>query len=82
MMSDTRGPVLGLDVGGQLGLELEHGAALLSLALEVRQLVQGLVRVHPLEVASVKIKNINAGLTRRSILGSVFPTKFFLSLDS
>ena len=59
-MSDTRGPVLGLDVGGQLGLELEHGAALLSLTLEVRQLVQGLVRVHPLEVASVKIKNINA----------------------
>ena len=35
--------MLGLDVGGQLGLELEHGAALLSLALEVRQLVQGLV---------------------------------------
>lgn len=52
MMSDTRGPVLGLDVGGQLGLELEHGAALFSLALEVRQLVQGLVRMHPLEVTS------------------------------
>lgn len=54
MMSDTRGLVLGLDVGGQLGLELEHGAALLRLALEVGQLVQGLVGVHPLEVASAK----------------------------
>lgn len=52
MMSDTRGLVLGLDMGGKLGLELEHGAALLRLALEVRKLVQRLVRVHPLEVAS------------------------------
>ena len=56
MMSDTRGLVLGPDMGGELGLELEHGAALLRLALEVRQLVQGLVGMHPLEVASVKIK--------------------------
>ena len=59
MMSDTRGLVLGLDVGGQLGLELEHGAALLRLALEVGQLVQGLVGVHPLEVASVKNALLN-----------------------
>ena len=52
VMSDARRTVLGLDVGRQLGLELEHGGALLRLALEVGQLVQGLVGVHPLEVAS------------------------------
>ncbi len=52
MMSDARGTVLRLDVGRQLGLELEHGGTLLRLALEVGQLVQGLVRVHSLEVAS------------------------------
>ena len=51
MMSGARGTVLRLDVGRQLGLEREHGGAVLSLALEVCQLLQGLVRVHPLEVA-------------------------------
>ena len=52
-MSEARGTVLRLDVGGQLGLELKHGAALLRLTLEVSQVLQGLVGVHPLEVASV-----------------------------
>ena len=52
-MGEARGTMLRLDVGRQLGLELKHCAALLRLALEVSQVLQGLVGMHPLEVAPV-----------------------------
>ena len=64
-MSEARGSVLRLDVGRQPGLELEHGAALRRLALEVRQVLQGLVGVHPLEVASAN-KYINQKSTEKT----------------
>lgn len=64
-MSEARGTVLRLDVGRQPGLELEHGAALRRLALEVRQVLQGLVGVHPLEVASAN-KYINLKSTEKT----------------